>query len=552
MTSQREPILVVEGLHVSYGRGGESVSAVEQESFELNAGEVLAIVGESGSGKSTTAMAILGLLPATATARGSIRIQGREVIGASAQVLQELRRGVVSLIPQDPGLSLSPTKTIGHHLEDTLRLRGVPRSQWPSEVVTHLELAGLENAAVIARQYPHQLSGGMRQRVLIAVAIASQPALIVADEPTSALDVTIQKRILDHLESLVAERGIALVLITHDLAVAADRSNRIQVMQAGRIVEHGPSAQLLDAPQHAYTKRLLAAAPALGTAGRVPVTHPDAGEDSHSAPPLIELDSVSLRFPLPRTINGPAHIQALDQVTLTASRGKTLAIVGESGSGKSTSLRVALGLLQPDSGEVSFDGQRLSELSRGELRRWRTRFQLVQQTPHASLNPRLSAFDSVVEPLRSTHTHRGKNLGKIVADLFDDVGLAHAAATRRPHELSGGQVQRVAIARALVLEPEALYLDEPVSALDVSVQAQVLALLTELQQRRGLTYLFVTHDLAVVAQIAHQVAVLKSGRVVETGSVSAVLNNPRHEYTRQLVESIPGRRPNPVIAAAQR
>ncbi|GAA2182232.1 ABC transporter ATP-binding protein [Brooklawnia cerclae] len=543
--------LVVEHLNVTYGTAGRAVVAVQDESFTIPRGKIVAIVGESGSGKTTTALAVLGLLPGTAQVRGSISLEGHEIVGASGRSLRALRRGIVALIPQDPTLSLSPTKTIGAHMADTLRLRGLPRQVIGAQTETYLALAGLDHPAVRAKQYPHQLSGGMRQRVLIALAIASEPDVIIADEPTSALDVTVQKRILDHLESLVAERGITLVIITHNLAVAADRSDRIIVMQAGRIVERGVTSEVLRDPREPYTRRLIDAAPSLRGGGAVVVRHREdevLSQEGLLREPLLELNDVSVRYTLPRTVNGPRFVQALDRVSLSVAKGQTLAVVGESGSGKSTAVRVALGTIAPQTGEARFDGQRLDQLSHKDLRSLRRRFQLVQQTPHASLNPRLSVFDSIVEPLRSTHTVAGRNLSATVGSLLDSVGLPVSVARRRPSELSGGQVQRVAIARALILEPDAIYLDEPVSALDVSVQAQVLELLVDLQERLGLTYVLVTHDLAVVAETAHRVVVLRRGQVVEEGTTERIFTDPRHDYTRQLIDSVPGRRHPAAIA----
>jgi peptide/nickel transport system ATP-binding protein len=539
VTAADQEALAVDDLRVDYVRRDATVNAVRGLSFSLWAGEVLAVVGESGSGKTTVANAIIGLLPDNARVRsGSVRLAGREVVGASERALLRFRRELVALIPQDPTMSLSPTKTVGAHLRDTLRLRGIDRRQIP--VLTHdaLSSAGLDAPALRARQYPHQLSGGMRQRVLIALALAADPALIIADEPTSALDVTVQRAILDHLESLVRERGIGLVIITHDLGVAADRADQILVMKNGEIVDRGSPGAVLHAARTPYTRRLIAAAPSLAHQGRLVPRHPDL----EPAPALVEFRSVSVDFPLPRTVDGPRRLRALDAVSFEAGRGQTLAVVGESGSGKSTALRVALGLVQATDGGVSFDGEDIGSQSWTRIRVLRRRFQLVQQSPYAALNPRLSIFDSLVEPLRSYRLGTRASRLASARELLGQVALPRSVLDRMPDELSGGQRQRVAIARALILQPELLYLDEPASALDVSIQKQILDLLVELQDRLGLTYVFVSHDLGVVAQIAHRVVVLRGGKVVEQGSVQQVFTDPNAEYTAELIESIPGGR----------
>ena len=391
---------------------------------------------------------------------------------------------------------------------------------------------GLDNPALRAAQYPHELSGGMRQRVLIAIALAGEPKLIIADEPTSALDVTVQKRILDHLEQLVKARGIALVIITHDLGVAADRADRVLVMKNGEVVETGPARQVLSAPEHTYTRALLAAAPAFGE------THRPLPVKTGGARPLLSFDNVGKTFRLP---NGE-RFQALQGLSLDVYPGQTLAIVGESGSGKSTSLRIALGLEQPGTGRVHFDGQDIGGLSWKQFRPLRQRMQLVQQNPFAALDPRFSIYQSVIEPLVSFGLLKGRELEQAARQLMDQVQLPASYLDRLPRELSGGQRQRVAIARALALKPDLLLLDEPVSALDVSVQAQILDLLRELQAELGVAYVLVSHDLAVVASLAHEVVVLRQGQVVEQGAADEVLERPRAGYTRELLAAVPGRR----------
>ena len=527
-------LIDVNDLRVSYHSAGRVTEAVRGVSFHLEPGETLAIVGESGSGKTTVASALLGLLPLTARIDGGrLAVDGQDISHASDKVRQQLRGRVVGLVPQDPMVSLNPTLSIGKQIGESLILRhGRRYPGLDADVLELLEQVGLDKPALRAAQYPHELSGGMRQRVLIAIALAGEPKLIIADEPTSALDVTVQKRILDHLEQLVKARGIALVIITHDLGVAADRADRVLVMKGGEVVETGPARQVLSAPDHAYTRALLAAAPAFGETRRpLPV-------QTRGARPLLSFDNVGKAFRLP---NGE-RFQALQGLSLDVYPGQTLAIVGESGSGKSTSLRIALGLEQPGTGRVRFDGQDIGGLSWKQFRPLRQRMQLVQQNPFAALDPRFSIYQSVVEPLVSFGVLKGRELEQAARRLMDQVQLPASYLDRLPRELSGGQRQRVAIARALALKPDLLLLDEPVSALDVSVQAQILDLLRELQAELGVAYVLVSHDLAVVASLAHEVVVLRQGQVVEQGAADEVLERPREGYTRELLEAVPGRR----------
>ncbi|MCU1734451.1 MULTISPECIES: dipeptide ABC transporter ATP-binding protein [unclassified Pseudomonas] len=531
-------LIDVKDLRVSYHNAGRVTEAVRGVSFHLEPGETLAIVGESGSGKTTVAGALLGLLPLTARIDGgSLVVDGHDISHASDKVKQQLRGRVVGLVPQDPMVSLNPTLSIGKQIGESLILRhGRRYPGLDADVLELLEQVGIDNPALRAVQYPHELSGGMRQRVLIAIALAGEPKLIIADEPTSALDVTVQKRILDHLEQLVKARGIALVIITHDLGVAADRADRVLVMRNGEVVETGAAREVLSAPSHAYTRDLLAAAPAFGETRRPePV-------DTRGARPLLSFEDVGKDFRLPRHAGAQQSFQALQGLSLNVYPRQTLAIVGESGSGKSTSLRIALGLDHPSRGRVRFDGQDIGGLSWKQFRPLRQRMQLVQQNPFAALDPRFSIYQSVVEPLVSFGLLKGRELEQAARQLMDQVQLPASYLDRLPRELSGGQRQRVAIARALALKPDLLLLDEPVSALDVSVQAQILDLLRELQAELGVAYVLVSHDLAVVASLAHEVVVLRQGQVVEQGAAQDVLERPQDRYTRELLEAVPGRR----------
>jgi peptide/nickel transport system ATP-binding protein len=533
-------LIEVRDLSISYHSGGRVTAAVRRLSFSLAKGETLAIVGESGSGKTTLASALLGLLPISARiSGGTLKVAGQDISHASERSKQKLRGGVIGLVPQDPMVSLNPTLSIGRQVAESLiQAHGGRYPGVDADTLEQLRQVGLDNPELRARQYPHELSGGMRQRVLIAIALAGDPQIIIADEPTSALDVTVQRRILDHLEQQVKARGIGLLIITHDLGVAADRADRVLVMRHGELIEQGPARQVFSAPGQPYTRTLLEAAPAFGK-GQQPLAVPT---PAINARPLLSLENVSKHYPLPPRKGHINTFQALQGLSLEVYRGQTVAIVGESGSGKSTSLRIALGLEQPSAGRVRFDGADLTGLSWKAFRPVRQRMQLVQQNPFAALDPRFSVFQSVVEPLVSFGLLKGQALQRAARELMDHVQLPASYLDRLPRELSGGQRQRVAIARALALKPDLLLLDEPVSALDVSVQAQILDLLRSLQADLGVAYVLVSHDLAVVESLAHQVVVLRQGLVVEQGPASNVLGQPEHAYTRELLEAIPGRR----------
>ncbi|MGQ4599167.1 dipeptide ABC transporter ATP-binding protein [Nocardia sp. R6R-6] len=534
-----EAIVEIDGLRVGYASNGVVVPAVRDVTLRIRSGEIVALVGESGSGKTTIANAIIGLLPDRARVTGgSVRVAGTDIVGARESSVRALRGSTVGLIPQDPMVGLNPTQRVGAQVAEAVRLRGIRGPQVEAEVIDILRKAGLDEPDRHVRRYPHELSGGQRQRVLIAIALAGEPGLIIADEPTSALDVTVQARTLDHLESLVRDKGTALLIITHDLAVAADRADRVLVMRRGRIVEEGAPADILVAPEDAYTRRLIGAMGALAHGGAIEPRFVLHADEVAASDPLLELDSVSKEF---RSTRGDEHL-ALDGVSVRVAAGRSHALVGESGSGKTTTLRIAMGLTKATSGSVRFGGADISGLTWRQLRPLRRRFQLVHQNPFASLDPRFTVGDSIVEPLVSFRIGNRARRRARALELLDQVGLPTTFVDRLPTELSGGQRQRVAIARALALEPELVLLDEPVSALDVLVQEQILTLLVDLQQRLGLTYLFVSHDLAVVGQIAHTVSVFDHGKVVESGSVADVYRNPKDEYTQRLLAAIPGRR----------
>ncbi|MEU5023625.1 ABC transporter ATP-binding protein [Streptomyces milbemycinicus] len=546
VTHTPQPLLEIRGLSVSYRTRGGAVAAVRGVDLDVWPGQVTAVVGESGSGKSTTAHAITRLLPGNGTIdAGTVRFGRHDLATLSEAELRTVRGARIGLVPQDPTVSLNPVKRIGEQVAEVLRIHGLAtRRSAPAEAIAVLDRAGLPDAAVRARQYPHELSGGMRQRALIAIAIAAKPELIIADEPTSALDVTVQRVILDHLQRLTEESGTAVLLVTHDLGVAADRAQRLVVMSQGKVVEAGPTRDILADPRDEYTRHLLASAPSLTTTRpRTAVPAPKSVPASKTdTAPLVEARNLVKEFRLPRTGDGPRTLRAVDDVSFTLHRGRTLALVGESGSGKSTTARLVLRLADATAGHVLFDGTDVTTARSTRARELRRRAQLVYQNPYASLDPRFSIGDVITEPLRAFKV--GDRFSRLARarELLDRVALPATTLERRPAELSGGQRQRVAIARALALSPDLVVCDEPVSALDVSVQAQVLDLLAELQADTGVAYLFISHDLAVVRQIAHQVAVMRAGHVVETGPPEVLFTRPRHEYTRELLAAIPGGR----------
>jgi peptide/nickel transport system ATP-binding protein len=561
--------LRVEGLSVSYRTRRNIASAIRDVSFTVAPGETVAIVGGSGSGKSTTAHSIVRLLaPNAVIESGRVTLGNDDLLRLRPRALRSIRGRRIGLIPQDPGAALNPVLRIGRQVAEVLLLHGLAdRRNAPVLALEALEAAGLDQPSARARQYPHELSGGMRQRVLIAIALAARPSLVIADEATSALDVTVQRQILDHLELLTSSLGTSVLMITHDLGVAADRADRILVMHRGAIVEEGPPSRVLRAPEHPYTRSLIQAAPGLAAAPSLAVTprgsalvasvpagpqeltaagpalsSPEAPEAPRSGGAEIVLQAEHLvkEFTVPDADGRKTTLLAVNDVSLSVARGETLGVVGESGSGKTTAARLLVRLARPTSGRILLDGEDVTTASGAALRNLRQQVQIVFQNPYTSLNPKMSIGDILAEPLRSFGLGSRADQRKRAATWLDRVGLPKSASERRPAELSGGQRQRVAIARALVLDPRLVVLDEPVSALDVLVQAQILAQLAELQREFGVSYVLISHDLAVVRRVAHHVSVMARGRVVEHGPVEQVLGQPQHDYTRQLVAAIPG------------
>jgi peptide/nickel transport system ATP-binding protein len=528
------PVLDIGNLAVSY-KGNEGFQrVVHNVSLRVRPGEVVALVGESGSGKTTTAQAVIGLLAENGRVEsGSIRLNDADISGWSQKRLDTIRGSKISLIPQDPTSSLNPVRTIGAQVAEVLQIhRFGTKAEIEARVIELLARVGLPQPELRARQYPHELSGGMRQRVLIAIAIALRPALIIADEPTSALDVTVQKRILDLIDELRREYGTAVLLVTHDLGVAADRADHLVVMKGGRIQEQGPTGQVLASPRSEYTRKLLADAPSLNKAHVKPKAK-TVGDHA------IVVENLVQDFPLG---GRQGFFRAVDGVSFKVPRGTTHAIVGESGSGKTTTARNLVGFQKPTSGRILVDGIDVSSLRGDSLRQFRRKIQLVYQNPFSSLDPLQTIFQIIEEPLLNFDPVAREDRARKVHAILDRVGLPSSVLTRKPRALSGGQRQRVAIARALVLDPQVLVLDEAVSALDVTVQAQILGLLDELQGALGLTYLFISHDLAVVRQISDTISVLHNGRQVDSGTVEDVFQRPGSPYTRELINAIPGQR----------
>ncbi|KJQ54369.1 dipeptide ABC transporter ATP-binding protein [Microbacterium sp. SA39] len=538
-SAARDDILRVEDLRIAYRIGDREVDAVRGVSLSVKRGEVVAIVGESGSGKSTVAQAIMNLLaPNAEVTGGRVVFEGEDLLPLSERRWRGIRGRLMGLVPQDPALSLNPVRRVGVQVAEPLLVHGLASKHDAADrAIELLEMAGLTYPAERAKQYPHQFSGGMKQRALIAGALAARPSLVIADEPTSALDVTVQKQILDHLAHLTQELGTSILLITHDLGMAAERADRVIVMRQGEIVDAGPAAQVMTAPTHEYTRKLIDAAPRLSAHERR--TASTQARIEFGGEPIVRVSELTKIFPLPKGEGDRRTLTALDAVSLEVRRGETLAVVGESGSGKSTLGRLVLRLDEPTSGAISFAGEDITHVKGEKLRQLRRRFQMVYQSPFDSLNPRMTIEQLITEPLLSFGEGDRSSRSKRAVELSEQVALPDGMLDRFPDELSGGQRQRVAIARALALDPEFLVLDEAVSALDVSVQAQILKLLDELQRERELSYLFITHDLGVVAETADRIAVLKNGILVECGDAGQIFTNPQQEYTRMLIEAVP-------------
>ncbi|PSL38213.1 peptide/nickel transport system ATP-binding protein [Labedella gwakjiensis] len=538
------PLLQVRDLTVSFGTSHGRHTAVSGASLDLPARRTLAVVGESGSGKSTLAAAINRLLAPNATIEsGSILFDGRDLVTASPRELTRVRGAGIGLVPQDPMSNLDPVHRVGAQIVEALEAHGTSSRESTARAIELLDMVGIPEPKRRFRQFPHEFSGGMRQRVLIAIGLACRPKLLIADEPTSALDVTVQRKVLDRLDELTADMGTALFMITHDLALAAERASDVLVMHRGTIVEHGPADQLLADPQHEYTRKLLDAAPALAAQrgiARAVTPYAAAGETGDA---IVSLTDVVKEYTVRDSAFGrPRTFAAVAGSTFDVPRGSTVAIVGESGSGKSSTARLVLGLDSPTRGTITFDGRDLASFSASELRAFRRRVQPVFQNPFASLDSLFTVGDTIAEPLVVHGIGTAAERRERVLALLEEVALPADTAERYPHQLSGGQRQRVAIARALALQPEVLVLDEAVSALDVVVQAQILDLLARLQREHRLTYLFISHDLAVVRQISDCVHVMSRGRIVETGTPDELFESPQEDYTRELLSAIPGAR----------
>ncbi|MEC3982542.1 ABC transporter ATP-binding protein [Amycolatopsis sp. H20-H5] len=567
-----ESVLSISDLTISFPTEDGVVDAVKGIGFDVKPGEIVAVVGESGSGKSVTSMSVLGLLPKTSRIAGELRLGERNLADLKEKDLQKIRGNEIAMIFQEPMTALNPVYTVGWQLREALRShQDISKAAADARAIELLEMVGIPNPPERFRQYPHQLSGGLRQRVVIAMAIACDPKVIIADEPTTALDVTVQAEILGLLRKLRDTLNTAIVLITHDMGVVADLADRVVVMYQGNIVEEAPVRELFASPREEYTRRLLAAVPVLGQrpegrrllddAGITDVNSEEATKIAEEirlvdaeleavieeSAPALEIKNLVLEYPGRR---GTAKNRAVDDVSLTIAKGEIVGLVGESGSGKSTVGRCAIRLLAPTEGTVSIAGRDITKMSNKELRPLRRYFSIVFQDPASTLDPKMTIGESIAEPMVLHKVLQGKELNARVSSLLDKVELGGHYLNRYPHELSGGQRQRVAIARALSLDPALLIADEPTSALDVSVQARVLDLFLDLQQSLQFACLFISHDLAVVDLLADRVAVMQHGKLVEVGTRDQVLHNPQQDYTRRLLSAAPVA--DPVLQAQRR
>ncbi len=553
------PILSVRDLVTSFRVDGQWREVVRGVSFDIAPREIVALVGESGSGKSVTALSVLRLTqPGASRATGSVLFEGRDLLKLTDAQMREVRGNQVGMIFQEPMTSLNPVLTIGFQIAETLvRHRGLNRADAERETVRLLERVRIPAAANRVHDYPHRFSGGMRQRVMIAMALACRPRLLIADEPTTALDVTIQAQILSLIKMLQAEEGMSVLFITHDMGVVAEVADRTVVMYRGEAIEQGPTEQVFASQQQPYTRALLAAVPRLGSmigepqplrfpvvdraTGTVHAPVPSPDTVAHAARPILEVSGLTTRFDIRGGIFGrvTGRVHAVENVSFSVHPGETLALVGESGCGKSTTGRSILRLIEPQAGSVLLQGEDVLKLTPEALRRKRRSMQMIFQDPFASLDPRMTIGRAVAAPLLMNGLASGAQASDKVADLLQRVGLSPDMASRFPHEFSGGQRQRICIARALALEPALIVADESVSALDVSVKAQVVNLMLDLQERLQLTYLFISHDMAVVERVSHRVAVMYLGEIVEIGPREAIFGNPQHPYTRRLIAAVP-------------
>ena len=519
-------VLDVKNLTVSFSQDGKTSRAVKGVSFHIDEGETVALVGESGSGKSVTALSSVALLPPSAHIDGSVKYEGREMVGATPKELRDVRGNDISFIFQEPMTSLNPLHTIEKQITESITLhQGLTGSEARARIIELLEQVGIPDPETRLKSYPHQLSGGQRQRVMIAMALANDPEMLIADEPTTALDVTIEAQILNLLVDLKKSKKMSLLFITHDLGIVRRLADRVCVMKDGLIVEQGPTRQIFDTPQHPYTQSLLAAE-ASGEPAPVPV----------NAQEVASTENLRIWFPIKRGLlrRTVGHIKAVNDANLTIRKGETIGVVGESGSGKTT-LALAVMRLVSSTGKIVFLGRDIQGLRSTKLRDLRRDMQMVFQDPYGSLSPRLTVADIISEGLDVHGLEPGQDKRTLVADILQVVDLPADVMDRYPHEFSGGQRQRIAVARAMILRPKLVVLDEPTSALDMTVQVQIVDLLRDLQQKYGLAYLFISHDLRVVRALSHKIMVMKSGDVIETGDAAQIFDAPRTDYTKALM-----------------